>query len=548
MSDLSRHRWLPELALLLIAWMSFCAGLGEMDIWGRREQRLSAETADTLRGNWIVAHLAGKPRLEKPPLCRWLSAVSVLATGRRDEFGLRLPYALGGLMTAAMLYVWGYRLAGRSVGLVAALVFCTSTWAVAEIRQASADALLVPLVTAALWTRWEADRLRGRANRSLRLISGLCTGLGVLTKGPVAVLIVAVALAVDAVLRRGEGRLWRRLWDPLWWAAAVVTALPWPVLVVVAEPRAPLVWLREMGLKLGAVPEPSEHRTLPMVLRYPELTLPWVPLAIAAIIYPWLPRSPYHTERSRWWLVWGWAAGNLIVFSFWKITKPSYYLPCLPGVALLSGLAWRGTLAQVAGNAAGLRQRLLIVTQWLLFAGAGIGLVAATWLLDRRWLLLAGAIVALAGAAYALSVVRWKRVDGLIWLGMGHALVALVLFTTVLPAYDAQNSHRHAAMVADRLRRTAGVPLLAMPHAEESLWFYMKHPPRPVSDAEKVARVAQRRGAALVIGDRRDFRRVQALEELEVRRVHDESMRDGRKGMVIFQVRPAERKVARQNE
>ncbi len=544
----SYRRFLPELALAAMVWMSFFAGLGKMDIWGRREQRLAAETADTLRGNWVIAHLAGKPRLEKPPLCRWLSAISVLATGRKDETALRLPYALGGLATVVMLYAWGWRLGRREIGLVAAVVFCTFTWSVAEIRQASADALLVPLVTGALWALWEASRRAAPVNRCLRVVSGLCTGLGILTKGPVALLFVLVAVATDAILSRRERSMWHALCDPLWWSAVVAASLPWPVLVIAAEPRAPLVWLYEMGLKLGAVPEPSEHRTLPMLLRYPELTIPWVPLAIAALVYPWVESSVTSEQKRSWWLIWGWAAGNLVVLSFWKIAKPSYYLPCLPGVALLSGIAWHGVLERVARGQVQLRQRLLVALQWGLFAVGGGGIVAAAWVLAPEWLRLALAIVGIACAAYSLSLARWSRADGLLWLGTGHAVLALALFTTVLPAYDLQNSHRQAAAVAERLRNQFRVPLLAMPHAEESLWFYMERPPRAVRDPDTVARIARRRGGALVIGDLRDLRRVQAHEALTVKRLHDESARDGRKGMVILYAQPIDPRVARQSE
>ena len=32
--------------------------------------------------------------------------------------------------------------------------------------------------------------------------------------------------------------------------------------------------------------------------------------------------------------------GNLAMFCLWSVAKPNYYLPCLPGVALLVGMAW----------------------------------------------------------------------------------------------------------------------------------------------------------------------------------------------------------------
>ncbi len=540
--------WVPELLLVLIVWMSFFAALGEMDVWGRREQRLAAEVVDTLNGNWIVAYLKGQPRLEKPPLCRWLGALSMLLTGRRDEFALRLPFALGGAITVLVLYLWGTQAHGRIAGLGAAVVFCTFSQVVAELRQGSADALLVPLTTASLWFWWQSEANRSeRVVRRYRLLSGLCAGLGVLAKGPVAIMIILIAIGVYAAVARVNVR--PRLLDGRWWLAASLTALPWPVLVAVHMPRAILVWGYEMGLKLGAVPEPEVHRSLPLLLRFPELIVPWIPLAIAGALLPVVHRSTagaFKTDR-RWWLVWGWAIGNLVVFSFWKIAKPSYYLPCLPAIGLLCGLAWATIVRAATDGLLHWRQKLVLITQWGLFALAGPGLLGAAYVVEQRYLWVAGIVFAAGLAAWNLATVRWSKPDGLAWLGLCHAVLAVAIFNVVLPSMDRHHSHRNLARSAEELRSKLGVPLLAMPNTEESVWFYMDRPPRPVRNARQVARIASRNGTALVIGDVRDIRRLQGLTEIEVEPLIDQSGREGRKGLIVASVRPTTRETARHN-
>ena len=65
--------------------------------------------------------------------------------------------------------------------------------------------------------------------------------------------------------------------------------------------------------------------------------------------------------------------GNLAVFCFWSVAKPNYYVPCLPGMALLIGATWV-ELAQAAraGEAAlSIAARGLLQTQWVLLVRGG---------------------------------------------------------------------------------------------------------------------------------------------------------------------------------
>ena len=81
----------------LLAAAAFLGCLGSVELWGKREQRASAEAIDTIDHNhWLVAQIQGRPRLEKPPLPRWSIAALMMLTGRRDEWIVRLPGALSG--------------------------------------------------------------------------------------------------------------------------------------------------------------------------------------------------------------------------------------------------------------------------------------------------------------------------------------------------------------------------------------------------------------------------------------------------------------------
>src|SRR6202521_3045943 len=92
------RRWWPEALLAVLAGAVFLGCLGSVELWGKREQRASAEAIDTAGPNrWLVAQIQGRPRLEKPPLPRWSISVLMILTGRREEWVVRLPGALAGV-------------------------------------------------------------------------------------------------------------------------------------------------------------------------------------------------------------------------------------------------------------------------------------------------------------------------------------------------------------------------------------------------------------------------------------------------------------------
>ena len=154
------RRWWPELVVGLLAGFIFLGFLGSLELWGKREQRASAETLDTVEnGHWLVAEIQGRPRLEKPPLPRWTTAVLMALTGWRDEWVVRLPCAFSGLATVALVYVLGARIGGRGLALAAAMTLCTMWLFVSELRQAGNDGPLGLCTTLALHAAWR--RLHG---------------------------------------------------------------------------------------------------------------------------------------------------------------------------------------------------------------------------------------------------------------------------------------------------------------------------------------------------------------------------------------------------
>ncbi len=197
----------------MLALAAFLGCLGSVELWGKREQRAAAEAIDTVdHDHWLVAEIQGRPRLEKPPLPRWSIAALIKLTGCRDERIVRLPGAIAGALTVALIYALGLRMGGRELALASGLVLCSSAFFVGEMRQASNDGPLAFFTTLALYAAWR--RLERASDRSPTgdhttgaardtepagaigwcLLFYCALGLGFLTKGPIILLLAGVTL------------------------------------------------------------------------------------------------------------------------------------------------------------------------------------------------------------------------------------------------------------------------------------------------------------------------------------------------------------------
>jgi len=498
------ERWGLEWILGLLACLVFLGCLGSVDIWGKREQRAAAEALDTVdHGHWRVAQIQGRPRLEKPPLPRWTIASLITLTGVRQEWIVRLPSALSAIGTVALVYMLGVRLGGRSVGLSAGLVLTSMGFFISELRQAGNDGPLAFFTTLAIYAAWRrlhgsdapsedsaACESRGTASDSTSdskahapLVGGRvwnlvlygALGLGFLTKGPVILLLVALSLCpyLAIVGRFKVGT--RLLWDGWGLVLFLAIALSWPLPVLLSDPMAARVWYLEMGQKAGTAGVTHHRHHDLLAVEWPMMTVPWLLLATTGAVLPFLTRGRRY--RPQIWLPWCWTIVNLAMFCLWSVAKPNYFLPCLPGVALLVGFEWM-RLSRAA------RQ-------------VGAGARGARWFLQAHWIgLLLASIVApfvihqvapqfvvpvsiFSGsllAAVLASTWLWHRgadAAALTPLVASWVVGVLIMYGTLAPQFNEKRSHRALAASLERVLPADVRTVMFFEELDEGLWFYL---------------------------------------------------------------------------
>jgi len=476
--------------LAALAGVVFLGCLGSVELWGKREQRASAEAIDTIdHGHWLVAQIQGRPRLEKPPLPRWTIATLMTLTGRRDEWMVRLPGALSALGMVGLVYGLGRRLGGRSVGVASGLVLASMGFFISELRQAGNDGPLAFFTTLALYAAWR--RLHGDfvfddagvdpaaidspGGRGWNLVMYAALGLGFLCKGPIVLVLAAVALVPYlACARRLKSGL-ALLADGRGAVLFLLLALSWPLPVVLSDPNAARVWLLEMGQKAGSAGITHHRQRLPLAADWPWMTVPWAVVATMAVALPFLKRGAGY--RPKVWVAWWWAVGNLAMFCGWSVAKPNYYLPCLPAAAVLTGLEWvRLTRAARRPEMGALARRVLQFHWVALFVGALVLPVVAHQRMPELFAWSAGFGLTLAAAVVASAWAWRKGGDAAALAPLVAAFSALVLtgYGAVAPAQNGLHGHRSLAAALDRVLPAGEKTVMFFHELDEGLWFYLR--------------------------------------------------------------------------
>ncbi len=336
---------LALLAALLLVRLAAMAGLPLMDTTEARYGEIGRKMAQL--GDWVTPwYDTGVPFWGKPPLSFWATAASMRAFGV-SEFAARLPHLLCGGLITALVWQFARRRGGTREALLAAALLAGSTLFFVSVGAVMTDTVMVLCTTGAMVSFWFALHAPDAAARRRHgWLFFVALGLGLLAKGPVAVVLAGLPLVGWAVLQRRVAEVWRGLPWLRGAALAVALAAPWYVL---AEQHTPgflnyfLVgehWHRFVTPGWSGDRYGHAHRVAMgtiWVYAWGAL-LPWsVLLPVAA----WRARRGPAAQRTadepaspRLYL-WLWALMPLLFFTAARNIIWTYALPSLPALALL---------------------------------------------------------------------------------------------------------------------------------------------------------------------------------------------------------------------
>lgn len=535
MGPLVRHQAL----IVVVAATVFFTNLGGPRLWDRDEPRNAGCAAEMYAaGDWAVPVFNAELRPHKPVLLYWLQMLAYHVFGV-NEFAARFWSALCGIGTALATYHIGRRLFNAEVGLWAALILSSTMIFGVLARAATPDSVLIFFGTLALLVYVVATfRPEDQPDLSppkratqpdgyptsrttLALMYGLM-GLGVLTKGPVGLVLPTAVIGMFLLIVRlpevpgpgpGASGVWgrvRRL------AAALRPFAPghflrtcWsmkPVTALAASMAVALPWYLWVGVKTkGAFLEGfflthHLHRTLhPMEGHHGPVA--YYPIALALGFLPWsafgMPALIDATRRIRRDDPWKrglvfvacWVCVYIGVFTLAQTKLPNYIAPAYPAAALITAL-FVYHLTRGTALVAGLWLRLGLGALALLGLGmlAGLPIAAHFFLPGDEWLGLVG-LIPLAGAAACYAYLRKGRVRA---ATAGFAVMATLLATTLFGWVAARvDAHRTSHVLLSAIQQNAAsTPRIASFGCQEPSWIFYARQPIQLLPADGLSRLS----------------------------------------------------------
>jgi 4-amino-4-deoxy-L-arabinose transferase-like glycosyltransferase len=490
----------------MVCALSLVVGLGRTPLWDPDEPRFAAATrAMVVSGDVLSPSFNGRPRFEKPILFYWLQLPFFLALGP-TETAARLPSALAGVGSVVLLYLIGQCVFTERAALFAALALATVFRFVAYARQGLTDVPAMFFEMAALYGFLRAS-LDGRSATRHTMLGWTAVGLCALTKGPVALIPVAIWAAYLVVTRdRTSAARWRVVPGLL---LASALCLPWYAVMTAIHGRAFLDVAIGYEVIQRVVEFPTRtHGVWYYMPIWPADALPWTMFFLLGCVHAVLSWRVLEAAERRGLLLCGiWFAGVLVLFSLASGKLPHYLLPLYAPLALVAGFY----IDRVRRRAAAIRPwqvvsaltgpALLIVA----FVSAQfLNKVTGAGVIDPAMFL--PGIFAAGGLAVVLAAVCSRPVAGTVALVATLVATFAFLTTYTLPRQlsglfpFAQLGGMIGEIVApdDRVGVSGIVP-------PATLIFYSRHTVEPLPSVDDLRRFLEGPGRAFCVMSQRDL-------------------------------------------
>ena len=316
-------------------------------------------------GHWLIPHDAYGYTDRKPPLFYWLSAlVADVSGGTVNEVRARAVSVVAGTALAVAVLAWTVANVGAPEGWIAFLFMLGTYGFASRATEALTDMLLTFLLFAAycaIYPLLDAPTSSGSARR--KIFVGAMLGLGILTKGPVAIVLCALAVTIFLLIeRRNPLAMLRERWP--WQVVAIAVAIGalWyvPATIVGGHKIVRIIFAENFGhfmpARLGGTGEsyrPFYFIAARLLGGAFPMTLLIVPAALAFYTgeISAEKRKPVIYQVSM-------SLAVLLFFSIASVKRDDYILPALPGIAILCSSVF--TLS-VRGCASKLRDVIVVL-------------------------------------------------------------------------------------------------------------------------------------------------------------------------------------------
>jgi len=351
----SKERLLTFLVILFFGIIIFLLGLGSTGLVDETPPLFAAAgKAMSESGDWLTPKVNGIFRFDKPPLIYWLMGLfySLPKNEVWDSLGTisaRLPSALASLFLMLVIgdtiYCWPQKGERKlTTPIVASLSFALSPLLIVWSRTAVSDALLCGNLGISLLLFWR----RMASNKKENCISPwVFLGLAILTKGPVAFVLAALTISSFLFVQKDWRGFLGKIKPKRGLLITVLLSLPWYVLELIKEGRP--FWDSFFGYHnfqrytsvVNNHAEPIWFFLYVMIIG----SLPFTPFLFHGIFEAFKDlktsfKKDCIPSESLFIYCLCWLGSVFIFFSISATKLPSYWLPAMPAVAILTSYSY----------------------------------------------------------------------------------------------------------------------------------------------------------------------------------------------------------------
>ncbi len=192
----------------------FCVPL--MDIDATQYASMSREMLRN--GNYLQLYDLGRDYLDKPPMLFWLSSAAMKIFGVHD-WAYRLPSFLFSILAVYSTYRLALLFYKKTIAYLSAVVLVSCQAMFLMNHDVRTDTMLLGWVTCSIWQLAEWYQYNKWKNL---LIAGIAIAGGMMTKGPLALMIPVFAFAPHFILKRKWQEFIRWQYIPLLLVIAVL--------------------------------------------------------------------------------------------------------------------------------------------------------------------------------------------------------------------------------------------------------------------------------------------------------------------------------------
>lgn len=196
---------IPNWVFVLLAILHLSAfRVDMMDIDATQYAEMSREMAES--GSYLQLYDRGIDYLDKPPMLFWVSSLSMKVFGY-NNFGYKLPSVLFALLAIYAVYRLTRLLYNDNTARMAALILGACQGMYLMTNDVRTDTILMSCVITALWMIKEAEIQR----KWYWVLGGTAAiAAGMMTKGPIALMVPIFCFGSDWVLKRK----WKQIFSP----------------------------------------------------------------------------------------------------------------------------------------------------------------------------------------------------------------------------------------------------------------------------------------------------------------------------------------------